>query len=301
MAEPVHMQCMEVWGGNQLVDTAVTLPGLDAWVYSKPHDADSGGDVHYVSSCATGRITRLLLADVSGHGSAVASTAVELRTLMRRFVNHIDQTRFVRSLNEQFSSLAKAGTFATAVVTTFFAPTRRLSLCNAGHPPPLFYRAATNEWSLLDEESLANIPLGIEDTEYQQFEVKMELGDWVLCYTDALFEAMSSDGSMLAARGLLEVVRNVSMDDVVRFVPKLLEAISLLHAGNLSEDDVTVLMFRANDSESQAPLSERLLAPFRISRAFVSSLRGIGNSAWPDLRVANVLGAFITPFSRLWR
>src|SRR5947207_6261968 len=115
-----HMQCMEVWGGNQLADSGVVMAGLDAWVYSKPFgQADGGGDVYYVSSCATGRITRLLVADVSGHGNAVGDVAVQLRTLMRKFVNFLDQTRFVRSMNQQFVSNATNGCFATAVVTTF--------------------------------------------------------------------------------------------------------------------------------------------------------------------------------------
>ena len=65
-----HMQCMEVWGGSQLASSGVELGGLDLWVYSKPYgEAPRGGDVYYVSSCATGRISRMLLADVSGHGS----------------------------------------------------------------------------------------------------------------------------------------------------------------------------------------------------------------------------------------
>src|SRR5437870_8739541 len=102
-----HMQCMEVWGGSQLTDRGVEFGGLDVWVYSKPYgQAQSGGDVYYASSCATGRISRLLLADVSGHGSAVASTAADLRTLMRRFVNRLEQAEFVRLLNQQFIALS---------------------------------------------------------------------------------------------------------------------------------------------------------------------------------------------------
>ena len=66
------MQCMEVWGGNQVVNSSVVMAGLDAWVYSKPYGgSDGGGDVYYVSACATGRITRLLVADVAGHGAPV--------------------------------------------------------------------------------------------------------------------------------------------------------------------------------------------------------------------------------------
>src|SRR5271154_1098630 len=145
-----RMQCMEVWGGSQLTARGVELGGLDAWVYSKPYGGGQhGGDVYYASSCATGRNTRLLLADVAGHGNTVAATAADLRTLMRRFVNRLDQTEFVRLLNQQFADLSKDGTFATALVTTFFSPAHRMTVCNAGHPRPLLYRAAENEWNLL--------------------------------------------------------------------------------------------------------------------------------------------------------
>src|SRR6187549_518457 len=101
--EPQVMQCMEVWGGNQAVDSGVVMAGLDAWVYCKPYrNAEGGGDVYYVSSCATGRINRLLVADVSGHGEKVRAVAVQLRDLMRRFVNYIDQSKFVLSMNSRF-------------------------------------------------------------------------------------------------------------------------------------------------------------------------------------------------------
>ena len=87
---PTRMQCMEVWGGNQSVERSVETAGLKIWVYSRPYGkAHSGGDVHYLSSCASGRITRMLLADVSGHGESVSQIAVALRDLMRQNVNYI--------------------------------------------------------------------------------------------------------------------------------------------------------------------------------------------------------------------
>src|SRR5439155_19420481 len=138
-------------------------------VYSKPYQqADAGGDVYYVSSCATGRITRLLVADVSGHGNAVQEIAGVLRNLMRRYVNHLDQRHFVKSMNKQFTELSDAGCFATAVVTTFFGPTNYLTLCNAGHPTPLMHRAKDRAWSLLARgestgEAVSDIPLGVYD------------------------------------------------------------------------------------------------------------------------------------------
>ena len=54
--DPERMQCMEVWGGNQAVERSFQTPGLKIWIYSRPYDqAIGGGDVYYVSSCASGR------------------------------------------------------------------------------------------------------------------------------------------------------------------------------------------------------------------------------------------------------
>src|SRR5438046_8389500 len=86
---------LELWGGNRFVSTSVMLPGMDAWIYSMPADgAESigGGDVHYVSSCAAGALTRLLVADVCGHGADASATAHRLRKMMQFHVNFHTQT-----------------------------------------------------------------------------------------------------------------------------------------------------------------------------------------------------------------
>lgn len=140
---PYALQCMEIWGGNRAADTRVELTGLDAWVYARPYQgADEGGDIHYLSSCASGDISRLLVADVSGHGAGVAGAAGALRTLMRRNINHVEPRRLAAGLNSAFGPIAREGGFATAVVASYYRPKRRLSLCNAGHPRPMLFRRA---------------------------------------------------------------------------------------------------------------------------------------------------------------
>ncbi|MCP4589165.1 MAG: hypothetical protein GY842_00335, partial [bacterium] len=50
-----QLPCMEIWGGNQAIEDAVSVPGIDAWVYSRPVGGQSsGGDIHYVSTCGGG-------------------------------------------------------------------------------------------------------------------------------------------------------------------------------------------------------------------------------------------------------
>jgi sigma-B regulation protein RsbU (phosphoserine phosphatase) len=305
-----HMQCMEVWGGSQLTSRSVTLGGLEACVFSKPYgEAQRGGDVYYASSCATGRITRLLLADVAGHGHSVAATAADLRTLMRRFVNRLDQSEFVRLLNQQFADLSKEGTFATALVTTFFAPSRRLTVCNAGHPRPLLYRHSPAQWNLLGHEpanpaaKMSNVPLGMfNSAEYEHFDVELEPGDCFITYSDALIESRDADGEMLGEEGLLRILRLLGNNEPQTLITSLLHEITERYSENLSHDDVTVMVVRANGEEPQFSFREKLAAIFRFFAALLGSINPRAERPpMPDFTVPNVGGAIFPALGRRWR
>jgi phosphoserine phosphatase RsbU/P len=308
--QPQPMVCMEVWGGSHLADHATQFSGLDAWVYSKPYGAAArGGDVVYASSCATGRITRLMVADVAGHGQAVAGTAADLRLLMRRFVNTLDHTELVGHLNRQFAALPTQAAFATAIVATYFAPTRRLTLCNAGHPRPLIYHAATGEWRFLSNDPSPratgprNLPLGILDiADYDASDVELQEGDCGLAYTDALMEAQDADGEMLGEEGVLRLLRLLGDVDPTRLTAALLGEIESRYPENLAADDVTVLLVQASSRESRHGLGARLKAAGRFIRTAMGAWRpGAERPPMPDLSVPNVGGAILPALSRRWR
>jgi len=275
-----HMKCLEVCGGSQLTARGIVIGGLDAWVYSKPHgQAPRGGDVYYASSCAAGRITRLLLADVSGHGTSVAAFAADLRTLMRRFINRWDQAEFVRLLNQQFSALSKRGMYATAIISTFFAPSRKLTLCNAGHPRPILYRAHQKEWSLLGREEHPhlpgplNLPLGLLSvTEYEHFDVELEPGDCVVTYTDALIESSDADGEKLGEEGVLRILKLLGDVEPGKLIEALLGEIAERYPENLSDDDVTMLIVRANGGAQTLTLGVKMRAAARMLRSALRSI-----------------------------
>ena len=264
-----RMRCMEVWGGNSPIDRGFETPGLEVWVYSQPHErAAGGGDVYYASSCASGRITRLLLADVSGHGDAVADVATGLRNLMRRNVNLIKQTRFVREMNRQFSDESDLDVFATALVCTFFAPTRSLQFCNAGHPVPFLYRAASGTWTSAQElaaversNGLAETPLGvIDEAGYSQFKTGLSPGDMVLCVSDAFTESLDVVGKMLGTDGLLSIVKTLDVLHPSTIIAQLRTGYSR-STDNLPGRRFR-LLFRADGSATSA--KNTLMAPFRL-------------------------------------
>ena len=251
------MHCMEIWGGIEPVERSVSTPGLDLWVFSRPYHGDQqGGDIYYVTLCGGGVITRIVVADVSGHGSAVAEFSISLRAMLRKNINQKSQKRLVERLNRQFTEMAGMRRFATALVITYLASRDRLSLCNAGHPNPLYYRAGEGTWSLLsqqlgDHEGAANLPLGLDDqTRYQTIDVGLGRGDLLVFYTDALCEAADAAGKLLGEEGLLKAARGLDLTDPrPDAIGRALLATVDRHRGHRSaEDDVTLVVLHHNAS-----------------------------------------------------
>jgi phosphoserine phosphatase RsbU/P len=228
---------------------------------------------------------------------------------MRRFVNRLDQKEFVRLLNQQFVALSRTGTFATAVVTTFFAPSRRLLICNAGHPRPLLYSAAKQEWSLLGHDGVGekrvaqNIPLGILDlTEYEEFDVELEPGDCLMSYTDALIESRDADGEMLGEAGVLRILKLLGDVPPGKVTEALLKEIRDRYPENLSEDDVTVMVIRINGHQPNISFREKFSAMTRFVGTLVRSVNPRAERApIPEFSLPNVGGAIIPALGRRWR
>jgi serine phosphatase RsbU (regulator of sigma subunit) len=233
---------------------------------------------------------------------------------MRQFVNRLNQTEFVSLLNRQFAAMSTGGTYATAIVTTFFSPTRRLTVCNAGHPRPLLYSAARHDWGLLshvetDDSRLTNTPIGmLAMAEYEQFDVELEPGDCLICYTDALIESNDADGEMLGEAGLLKIVRLLTgpvgeaLDKPQRLAERLLEEIGARYPENLTEDDVTVMVVSANGRAPHYSIGEKMRALGRLSGSLIRALvPGAERPPLPDWNLANLGGAIIPALGRRHR
>lgn len=272
-----RMHCMEIWGGNQAADRMASAPGIDAYVLSEPFEKGcSGGDVHYLTSCASGRITRMLLADISGHGTGVSALAIRLRDLLRDNVNTIDQQRMVEAMNEEFGKFALVSAFATAVVVTYFEPARSLAVCLAGHPPPIYYRADSRRWDLMalsQEESkgvgnrkrLANIPFGVRsDVRYPNQRFKTAVGDMVLLYSDAFIEVPGEHGGSLGPVGLTRLLNELPNPQPADVIPFLRQRFAMNRSDAAIDDDATLIL--GAFSATRVRLIDNLVAPFRLLR-----------------------------------
>ncbi len=267
-----QFNCMEVWGGNGATNSHFSRPGLDVWINSQPQApvVSGGGDLHLLSSCASGRITRMLIADVCGFDSLFSEIAAELSDLLKSNANSIQQANAVSRLSSRLSEASHRGGFASTMLSTYFAPTRSFSLCNVGHVPPLLFRAATQEWSILkqsptDLAAADNSPGVVAPDEYQQFKTKLQFDDMVLSYSNAFAECRSTTGTSIGLTGLLKRVRQLETSRPADFVTKLVTQLRSEHSDNLAMSDSTVLLCRA--SETTVRWQDNVFAPFRLLRS----------------------------------
>jgi hypothetical protein len=139
-------------------------------------------------------------------------------------------------------------------------------------------------------------------SEYEQFDVELEPGDCVLSYTDALMESNDADGQMLGEAGVLRIARLLGDVEPQRLIESLLGEIGERFPKNLSEDDVTVLVVRANGRQPRYSLGEKLGALARFSRSLIRAVNPRAERPpFPDANLANIGGAIIPALGRRWR
>ncbi len=252
---PHVLSCAEVWGGNGKTTKTVELPGLECWISSLPlDDREGGGDVHYFSVCDVDLLSRVALADVSGHGREISSFAESLHSLLRGNVNVWDQSDLMRDLNLQFG-LTEGGKYATAIILSYHRLKGKLLFTNAGHLPPLWYHHTKNEWGWLEESDigagsrLSDLPVGlISGTTYHQTVLTLDPGDTIVLYTDGIVEAENAKGQDLGRERLLEWARSAPVKSAAEVGGALSERLNQFRGGFRTDDETLLVIRRQGES-----------------------------------------------------
>jgi sigma-B regulation protein RsbU (phosphoserine phosphatase) len=256
-----RLACFELWGGNSKEAHPIELPGLLGWISCTPFGyAASGGDVHYVSVCSKGQVSRVALADVAGHGESASSVAERLRRVLKQHTDNWDQSALMRELNEAFKRDATGVQFATAVVLGFYFGTGELLFSNAGHLPLLWHHAKTGIWDWLEEntqyaKNVTGLPLGlISGTTYAQTAVEFSPGDTLLLYTDGITESRNVRGEELGHEGLLALVRGLTISPLegpVAFGQALVARLKTFRGNGPQRDDETHVLLQRQTETGQ--------------------------------------------------
>ena len=245
-SKPAHrIRCAEVWGGIRNADVEALTSGVRASLFSSACDGGAGGDVYYFSVCGSDSLTRVALADVTGHGEQVSQVGQWLYDALAARMNSLRGDRVLSELNDLADHYGLSAVSTLAVVQ-FYRRKSQLYVSYAGHPPALVYRASVGRWEpaeVKDPPGLSNLPIGVSDqTRYRQESQPLASGDRILLYTDGVIEAPGvADSSLFGMTRLLETANaraNVSLQELKTAI---VDAVRVHTGGSLVHDDVTVL------------------------------------------------------------
>jgi sigma-B regulation protein RsbU (phosphoserine phosphatase) len=236
------VQCTEVWGGAGACDVSVKLAGARGEVFSQPYRGGaSGGDIHFLSVCGMNILSKVVLADVSGHGVEVGEVARIVHDALAENVGAHDNSSMLRRVNEAFLSRRRGRfRFTTMVATILDNRDRSLVYAYAGHPSLLRGRAATGRFEPIrpEGERRGSFPLGVvPGTEFEQYVVRLEKGDALIAYTDAFTESRGLGGERIGEGGLLRL-----LEEARTLAPAPLKEHLLSRLGREFEDDASLVV-----------------------------------------------------------
>ena len=241
------LACGEVRGGTTPVYDRFVLPGLRGVLYSRPCSGVSGGDIHYLSVCGSGLVSRVCVADVAGHGETIAAVGTAMHAHLLRSVDVIDERKVLTRMDSQLEASGLRA-MTTAALLTYVSPSRRLTVAYAGHPPGWLYRAREKTWGALQTagstlrlHKFSDLPLGTGLAPvYTRHRFKVEPGDRLLLVTDGVIETTTPNDVPFDTEGVTALLNS---DDCETLASRLLSALHG-HAdrGDLSHDDVTFVL-----------------------------------------------------------
>jgi sigma-B regulation protein RsbU (phosphoserine phosphatase) len=167
-----------------LPKSSPSIPGFTVSGLSIPVGA-VGGDWYDFIPMDKGR-WGLVLADVSGKGTAAALLMSATRGILRSLVEAACTPGEVLSkLNRLLVEDFPAGRFVTMVYGVLDPAKRTLTFANAGHLRPLLVTGTSAQF--LDVER--GIPLGLGLGDFSEVEVKLPAGSRLVFYSDGITEA----------------------------------------------------------------------------------------------------------------
>ncbi|MEL6714037.1 MAG: GAF domain-containing SpoIIE family protein phosphatase, partial [Planctomycetota bacterium] len=163
-----------------------SIDGFDLFGWYRSAEHASGDFYDFVRTKGGG--VAAVVGDVTGHGVGPALVTATAQASLRSYTRVLDDPgQVVTMLNGDLSERMDTGMFLTLFVADLESD-GKTRVINAGHAPPLLWRASTKTIEALPSHGPA---LGLlDDMEYAASEpIQLEEGDVLLAFTDGLVEA----------------------------------------------------------------------------------------------------------------
>ncbi|HZN64306.1 MAG TPA: SpoIIE family protein phosphatase [Tepidisphaeraceae bacterium] len=144
----------------------------------------------------------LAIADVAGKGMQAALVAASLHATFHTTARMgLPLSGMVAAVNQHFREFLPDASFVTAAALLLDPRTGEGQCVNCGHLPVL---AVSPDGTVREMEGGDNTPLGVLEDAVQSSGFRLDVGEWVILYTDGLTEMANTAGQMLGMKPLAE-------------------------------------------------------------------------------------------------
>jgi len=204
------------------------------------------GDFFSVSALSDDEAA-MFICDVTGHGVRAALVTAMIRALTEELKPIArDPGMFLRKLNSDLSNILKT-TGSPMLTTAFYMVADRttgvMRFANAGHPKPLLVRrSAGSVEPLVNVNGQGQPALGLfDDPPYQTTEVALAPGDFVMLFTDGLYEVQGLNEELYSQERMMMDVQGLLSKSNGELFDELLEAIRAFSVSHEFDDDVCLV------------------------------------------------------------
>jgi phosphoserine phosphatase RsbU/P len=218
-----------------------SIPGYEFFAHYQP-TYEVGGD-YYDFVPLPGDRMGVALGDVSGKGVAAALMMAKFSGDTRYCI--LTENGPATTAARLSGLLCAAGIedkFITLGLCVLDATTHKLTLTSAGHTPVIIRRADGRAEEV--GQDVSGLPLGImEDSVYQETEVRLDPGDVVVIYSDGVTDARSPGDELYDSQSNHRLIKRVAQTSGgAKAVGKaILQDIREFSAGHSQADDITLV------------------------------------------------------------
>ena len=224
------------------------IPGLHLATAYRPA-RELGGDFYDFLPYGEGKLA-LALGDVSGKGTAAALYgSLAIGTLRELVVDYTHKpSEMLAMLNRRLLGARLDARFIAMLFAVYDAPSRRLTLSNAGGPYPLLVRDG-----IAQEIRIEGVPLGLlPDTDYDETSIDLQPGDIFLFATDGIIESENATEEQFGAQRLNALLAAVPPSRSAAEISQDILSATDGHSGPgvPPHDDRTLIVLRITDEIS---------------------------------------------------
>ncbi len=189
----------------------------------------------------------IFVGDVSGKGMPAALIMAVVTTALRdEVIRNREPGALLNRLNERLLERLLQVQMNSALIAAIFDPENyEMSVANAGMVQP-YWRTPNQPWDFVD---VGGYPLGASQrTNYSQRVVKMPPGSMMVLFSDGIIEAQDPRGEFFGFERLEALLETMPTDlDVYTVRDRILTAVKRHLAGQIAQDDVTIMVMRTSE------------------------------------------------------